>query len=287
MNAQQHPGNGQNPVQNNDQNGQAPGNQTPGNGRQWHGRQPSPYNQQGHLPPAPPYVGAPQKKNWFLRHKVLTGLGALLLVGGGAAAAGGGGDTSTDTSTDTASTQTSSSAQASNTSSSSGSSESSAAQSSSSAATSGATTKATTGATSEAAKKNTTPGLNTPVRDGKFEFTVTKVQTGVKSVGDQYLGQQAQGQYVLITVTVKNIGDKPQTMFDSNQELTDAQGRTFSPDSTAAIYMKNNDIWMKEINPGNQMSGTLVYDMPAGAKPASIELHDSMFSGGTKVSLTQ
>mgnify|MGYP000218050344 CR=1 FL=1 len=138
-----------------------------------------------------------------------------------------------------------------------------------------------------AAKKNTTPGLNTPVRDGKFEFTVTKVQTGVKSVGDQYLGQQAQGQYVLITVTVKNIGDKPQTMFDSNQELTDAQGRTFSPDSTAAIYMKNNDIWMKEINPGNQMSGTLVYDMPAGAKPASIELHDSMFSGGTKVSLTQ
>ena len=272
MNAQQHAGNGQNPVQNNGQTGQAPGNQAPGNGQQWHGRQPSPYNQQGHLPPAPPYVGAPQKKNWFLRHKVLTGLGALLLVGGGAAAAGGGGDTSTDT----APTQTSSS-----------SAESSAAQSSSSAATSGATTKATTGATPEAAKKNTTPGLNTPVRDGKFEFTVTKVQTGVKSVGDQYLGQQAQGQYVLITVTVKNIGDKPQTMFDSNQELTDAQGRTFSPDSTAAIYMKNNDIWMKEINPGNQMSGTLVYDMPAGAKPASIELHDSMFSGGAKVSLTQ
>lgn len=245
----------------------------PGNAQRWHGQQPSPYTQQGHLPPAPPYVAPAPKKNWFLRHKILTGIGALLIVGIAAGAASGGGSGSGDAATSSSSSQEAGS-------------QDSGAQAAANSDSAGASTKATTQATTQAAqKKEAAPGLNTPVRDGKFEFTVTKVQTGVKSVGDQYLNQQAQGQYVLISVTVKNIGDKPQTMFDSNQELTDAQGRTFSPDSTAAIYMKNNNIWMKEINPGNTMTGTLVYDMPTDAKPASIELHDSMFSGGTKVSL--
>src|SRR5437868_12928585 len=32
------------------------------------------------------------------------------------------------------------------------------------------------------------PGIGDTVKDGKFSFKVTKVQTGVKHVGDQYLG---------------------------------------------------------------------------------------------------
>lgn len=246
--------------QNNGQQHQAP--------QQWHGQQPSPYAPSGQLPPAPPYLQQPAKKNWFLRHKLLTGIGAVLLIGGIATSInGGGGGTSNAADTSTSSSSTSS-GDAGNSS-------------------VGAAPVAEKSSTSAAPKKDDTPGLNTAARDGKFEFKVTKVQTGVKSIGDEYLNQKAQGQYVLITVTVTNIGDKPQTMFDSNQKLTDAQGRTFSPDSGAAIYMKDNDIWMKEINPGNTMTGTLVFDMPVGAKPASIELHDSMFSGGTKVSLTK
>lgn len=234
-------------------------------GQQWHGQQPSPYGQGNALPPTPPYVNAPKKKNWFLRHKVLTGLGALLLIGGIAAATGGGGNTGTDA----------------------GASDTSSSQSSGGSPAKAAATSGSSASTNQEKPKDEDPGLNTPVRDGKFEFVVTKVQPGVKQVGDQYLNQQAQGQYVLISVTVKNIGDKPQTMFDSNQKLTDDQGRSFSPDSGAAIYVKNNDIWMKEINPGNKLTGTLVYDMPVGAKPVKLELHDSMFSGGVTVSLNR
>lgn len=48
----------------------------------------------GTLPPMPP--GPPQSGNWFSRHKVLTGLGALVIIGGiGAAAGGSGGTTAT------------------------------------------------------------------------------------------------------------------------------------------------------------------------------------------------
>ena len=132
--------------------------------------------------------------------------------------------------------------------------------------------------------KKEKPGVGTPVRDGKFEFTVTKVETGVSSIGESFMAEEPDGQFVLVHITVKNIGDKSQTLFDSEQTLKDGQGRSFDTDSSALFAMDDN-IWMEDINPGNSMKGTLVYDMPTDAQPAEIELHDSMFSGGVTVSL--
>ncbi len=240
----------------------------PHQGPQWHGQPPA-AGQASHLPPTPPYVQPAKQRNWFLRHKILTGLGALLLVGGIAAGASGG-----SKSNDAATADTSSAAVADTGSSDSAASSAPAASSAAPAA-----------KTSQAKQEKKQPGVGTPVRDGKFEFTVTKVKTGVTSVGDQYLGKKAQGQFVLVSVTVKNIGNESQTMFDDNQKLTDTQGRTFSTDTEASIYLKSNDLWMSEINPGNTASGTLIFDMPAGSAPASLELHDSAFSGGVTVSL--
>jgi|SRR5450756_655451 hypothetical protein len=141
----------------------------------------------------------------------------------------------------------------------------------------------TTKAPAQAAAK-----IGTPVRDGKFEFTVTGVKAGAASVGDQYVGKQAQGQFVLVTVRVRNIGDKAQTVADSNQHLYDAGGRRFDTDTMAGIYANGagSQVFITPINPGNSINGTLVFDVPAGTTPTTIELHDSAFSGGTKVSLT-
>ena len=123
------------------------------------------------------------------------------------------------------------------------------------------------------------------VRDGQFEFTVTNVKKGVNSIGDQYLNQKAQGQYVLVDVTVTNIGDKAQLLADSSQKVRDAKGREFSTDTSAGIYLQNNKVFLNEINPGNTVKGTLVFDMPKDTAPASIELHDSPFSDGVTVKL--
>jgi hypothetical protein len=65
------------------------------------------------------------------------------------------------------------------------------------------------------------------VRDGKFAFTVTKVDADHrKSIGDQ----TAQGEFVVLTLTVKNIGNEPQTYSGANQKLKDAAGKTDSND---------------------------------------------------------
>jgi hypothetical protein len=129
-------------------------------------------------------------------------------------------------------------------------------------------------------------GIGTEVQDGAFAFTVTKVDTGVQSLGQSYLRTEAQGSYVLVHVTVRNVGTESQLFTGSNQTLFDAQGREFDADTAAAIMnVPDSESFLTTINPGNSVNGVLVFDVPEGVAPASIELHDSMFSSGVLVSL--
>ncbi|WP_063065090.1 DUF4352 domain-containing protein [Nocardia violaceofusca] len=136
------------------------------------------------------------------------------------------------------------------------------------------------------AAKPPPPGINTPVRDGKFEFTVTDVQTGVKEVGDNpYLRRTAQGAYTIVTMTVLNTSKVPYGFSPGNQDLYDTQDRKFSNDTAAAINLQADTSMYANINPGNTITAKVVFDLPADSQPDRIVLHDSMFSGGATVSL--
>jgi hypothetical protein len=129
-------------------------------------------------------------------------------------------------------------------------------------------------------------GIGTEVQDGSLAFTVTDVKTGVRVLGDSFLRTEAQGMYVLVHVTVRNIGSESQTFMGANQTLLDAQGREFTADSSAALMnVPNSESFFTPINPGNTVEGVLVFDMPEGLSPAAIELHESMFSSGALVTL--
>lgn len=126
------------------------------------------------------------------------------------------------------------------------------------------------------------------VRDGKFAFTVTRVETGLDHVGDnEFTRQTPQGQYVLVHVTVRNIGDEAQIFDASSQKLIDAQGRQYDADSgAAAIALGDSNAFLNTINPGNSVRGILLYDVPKAFTLKAIDLHDSPFSGGVTVALT-
>jgi hypothetical protein len=146
-----------------------------------------------------------------------------------------------------------------------------------------AASKASKGATKQ---DSGTAGLNQPARDGDFQFTVTGLKCGVSHVGTDLLGQDAQGQYCLISIQIKNIGKKAQTFSDSEQKAYDAKKVEYSVDSAAALYANSNSqVLFEQINPGNVVKGKLVFDVPEGTKLTSLELHDSLFSGGVKVNL--
>lgn len=134
--------------------------------------------------------------------------------------------------------------------------------------------------------ENDVAAAGSAVRDGKFEFTVTAIDPPVKVVGDNpYLQKTAQGQYILVHLTVTNIGNKAQSYWANNQKLIDDQGREFENDTMAGINVNEGTAMTSDINPGNSVQVVVVFDVPAGTTPAALELHDSAFSGGAKVAL--
>ncbi|MFI0444205.1 DUF4352 domain-containing protein [Actinomadura sp. 6N118] len=128
--------------------------------------------------------------------------------------------------------------------------------------------------------------LGQEARDGKFAFTVTKVKPGVRKVGSGILAERPQGEFVLVAVTVKNIGDEAQMFIDSEQKVVDTGGKEHTPSTEAAIVLNEKTrAFLTDINPGNSVKGLLAFDVPKGTRLASLELHDSAFSGGVAVSL--
>ncbi|MGS2646066.1 DUF4352 domain-containing protein [Streptosporangium sp. G12] len=129
------------------------------------------------------------------------------------------------------------------------------------------------------------PRVGDTVRDGKFSFKITKVEKGVARVGSELFGSDAQGEYVIIHVNVKNVGDEAQTFSGGNQKLIDSRGREYDADTGAAIFIKDANSFLEKINPGNSVDGLLLFDMPKRARLSAIVLRDSLFSGGVTVSL--
>ena len=131
------------------------------------------------------------------------------------------------------------------------------------------------------------PGIGDKVRDGKFEFVVTKIDCSKSKVGSQYLNKKAQGKFCLVNVSVKNIGKEAQLFHGSSQKATDAKGTEYSNDGAAELYANDdNATFLNEINPGNSAKGRLIFDVPKSVKLTALELHDSPFSGGVEVSLS-
>jgi hypothetical protein len=129
-------------------------------------------------------------------------------------------------------------------------------------------------------------GIGKPARDGNFEFTVKGVKCGVGKVGDQYVGKTAQGQFCLVTVAVKNVKTDPQMLSDSDQKAFVGTA-SYAADTEAGLYANDNSnsVFLNNINPGNTVTGKVVFDIPKGAKLTKLELHDSALSGGVRVDL--
>jgi hypothetical protein len=124
--------------------------------------------------------------------------------------------------------------------------------------------------------------MNSTVSDGKFSFRVTNVERRTQGAGLS----QPRGEYVLVTMTVKNTGGEPQTFFANNQKLFDASGNEYEADSMAAIALNGADSgWMEDMNPGFTITTRVPFDVPRGTQPDRIELHDSAFSQGVAVKL--
>lgn len=218
---------------------------------------PPPYPPQGgYPPPGYPPQEPPRRKSWPRRHKILTALLAIvgLFIIIGIASAGGGGGNSGSSNAGSTNTGTTSS-----------------------------------GGGQQAAAPAAGPHIGQPAADGKFRFVITRVSHAT-SVGDTSLGlgETAQGRFTVLHLRVTNISNQSQTLDDSAQYVYDARGRKFDANTTADLDANpgnNGGVFLNDINPGNSVSGVILFDLPRGDKAVKAELHDSVFSGGVVVAL--
>lgn len=145
------------------------------------------------------------------------------------------------------------------------------------------TAAASAPAAATTAAKAAGPGLGSKVRDGKFQFVATNLECGV-----DIPNVNPQGQYCSVDLAITNISKQPQYFFDVNQFAIGSKGEKYAADGTAGISanLKQAAIWSSQINPGNSISGKVVWDIPKAGKIVRFELHDSALSGGVKISAT-
>jgi eukaryotic-like serine/threonine-protein kinase len=130
-----------------------------------------------------------------------------------------------------------------------------------------------------------TAGPRRTARDGKLEFTVTSVSCNHATVGKPPFQFRAGGQFCLVRLQVRNISSRSWTMFP-NQFLIDTVGDSHRMDVRAGIAVSSQRL-LEQLEPGERVSGTLVFDLTRSVRPERLELHDSPLSGGVGIRVSR
>ncbi len=124
------------------------------------------------------------------------------------------------------------------------------------------------------------------VGDGNLAFEVTDVEQR-DTAGDPAMPGYfvtAKGVYVIVSLRIRNVGNRPVTLVDNDQTLVDATGRSFATDRAANIY-DNREVPSTRIVPGGELRVRLAFDVPVGTQPREIVLRESASSAGVVVVL--
>ncbi|WP_349863745.1 DUF4352 domain-containing protein [Leifsonia sp. WHRI 6310E] len=145
---------------------------------------------------------------------------------------------------------------------------------------------AANGSTSSAPAAPAAPGLNTPLTVGSFEYTALGVQDIGATAGTSPLTATAQGTFLQVDLKIANTGNSSATFIVNYVKLVDAAGKTYDADASATLYASpDQNAWVAGINPGNAIQGPILFDVPAGTAPASIQVSDNAFSKGQTITL--
>ncbi|GAA1468061.1 DUF4352 domain-containing protein [Nocardiopsis exhalans] len=105
---------------------------------------------------------------------------------------------------------------------------------------------------------------------GDWMVTVNGTETAA-SYGEEFFEEQAQGEFVIVDMTVENGGSESTTFDDSALSLIDSDGNSHA----ASTLLGADTFFLQQINPGNQASGEALFDVPEGTEPVALEVEDT------------
>ena len=133
-----------------------------------------------------------------------------------------------------------------------------------------------------------TAAIGQSVRDGRFAFVVNSVQRPTKTFTDRSGStQRAVGMYVIVRVSVTNIGYDPASLPATDQFLVNDRGQRYATSAAISSLKGTEQVLVEKINPGQTADqASLLFDVASGTTISSIELHDSATSTGVQVKLS-
>lgn len=122
-------------------------------------------------------------------------------------------------------------------------------------------------------------GRSVPVQDGKLEYSVLDVDTGVPAVGDPYFGASpSSGAFTVVTLSITNRSDQIVTFDPSYVVGVQLSGDRLPSDREASYYA--DDRMPPPLHPGQEMTTKVAFDVPEGSRITGVQVHDSVFSRG-------
>lgn len=127
-------------------------------------------------------------------------------------------------------------------------------------------------------------GLNEDVTVGDVKWTVTDAFTKTSLQGAFTGTETTQGKFVVINVTVENLGTDMKTM--SNLKLVDSQGREFTSSSKSFKNLGAEQLYILEnLNPNLPYTFADVYEVPANAEGLHVVVGDLSLFGSKEANI--
>ncbi|MEE9242707.1 MAG: DUF4352 domain-containing protein [Mycobacterium sp.] len=118
--------------------------------------------------------------------------------------------------------------------------------------------------------------------DGALAFSVDSVEfTPTVSSADFPIEKTAAGEFVVVHMEVTNTSDEPVTFLGTFQKLM-ADGAVYSIDDVATFYTGGA---LVELDPGDHADIAVVFDVPPGTDPETIELRADPLGPGVELPL--
>ena len=112
------------------------------------------------------------------------------------------------------------------------------------------------------------------------EYTVTGTATK-GNIGGQF-GEDADGTFVVVSLTIENKQDETKTFMDQSATFVAKDGTRYEG-SNAAIYL-DNSLFLKDMQPDLPTKGQLVFDVPPAKVAGGVLLVEDLFGRGEDTS---
>ncbi|MFI5907812.1 protein kinase [Dactylosporangium sp. NPDC051541] len=124
-----------------------------------------------------------------------------------------------------------------------------------------------------------TPKRSPVAEDGKLRFTLAGFSCGHQELGDWPLTRKPGGQYCLAQLKIENTADSKGRIWVGYQKLRDSGGQEYGPDELAWVWYADARPLFNEIGPGSAVTGTLVFDVPAGLTFTELRVKSGLVGG--------